>query len=44
MIHKMLEDSIMEIDFLITVIVGLEDYWVGLQKGNELRRLERISK
>ncbi|MBI5205518.1 MAG: Mov34/MPN/PAD-1 family protein [Nitrospirae bacterium] len=41
MIRTMLRDSIMEIDFLLTVIVGIDDYWVGLQKGNKLKQLER---
>ncbi len=41
MIRNMLRDSIMEIDFLITVIVGIDDYWVGLQKDNRLKKLER---
>ncbi len=42
MIRNMLRDSIMEIDFLFTVIVGIDDYWVGLQKGRKLTRLKRI--
>lgn len=41
-IRSMLRDSIMEIDFLLTVIVGIDDYWVGLQKGRKLTRLKRI--
>src|SRR5574341_2109891 len=36
LIRNMLRDSIMEIDFLLTVIVGIDDYWVGLQKGTKL--------
>ena len=27
--------------FLVTVIVGIDDYWVGLQKGNKLKKLDR---
>ena len=42
MIRNMLRDSIMEIDFLLTVIVGIDDYWVGMQKGRKLTRLKRI--
>ena len=42
MIRIMLRDSIMEIDFLLTVIVGIDDYWGGLQKGRKLTRLKRI--
>ena len=41
MIRSMLRESKMEIDFLLTVIVGIDDYWVGLQKGNKLKKLER---
>lgn len=41
MIRNMLRESIMEIDFLVTVIVGIDDYWVGLQKGNKLKKLDR---
>jgi integrative and conjugative element protein (TIGR02256 family) len=41
MIRKMLQESKMEIDFLVTVIVGVDDYWIGLQKGKKLRQLER---
>lgn len=42
MIYKMLKDTIMEIDFLFTIIVGTHDYWIGYQKGKKLTQLKGI--
>ena len=44
MISNMLKDTIMEINFLITIIVGTHDYWVGYQKGKKLTRLKYTEK
>lgn len=41
MIRNMRWQTQMEIDFLITVIVGLNDKWVGLETGTELVKLNR---
>lgn len=41
MIQHMLRESIMEIDFLLTVIVGINDYWVGVQKNKKLKQIKR---
>jgi integrative and conjugative element protein (TIGR02256 family) len=44
MICNMLKDTIMEIDFLFTIIVGTHDYWVGYQKGKKLTELKCVKK
>jgi len=44
MIYNMLKNTIMEIDFLFTIIVGTNDYWVGYQKSKKLTQLKCIKK
>ena len=45
MIKKVFQETIMEIDFLYLIIVGLNDtYWVGKQTNNSLVQLQVKSK
>jgi integrative and conjugative element protein (TIGR02256 family) len=39
MIRNMFKDTRMEIDFLVELIIGLEDDWVGIQDEQGLRRI-----
>lgn len=42
MIRTMRRETKMEIDFLLLVIVGWEDSWVGLHDGRTLKRLSPV--
>jgi integrative and conjugative element protein (TIGR02256 family) len=44
MIRNMFTDTRMEIDFLILVVVGLQDNWIGVRNKRELRRVNPISR
>lgn len=40
MIRNMFHQTRMEVDFLILVVVGLEENWVGMENGRRLRKLK----
>lgn len=40
MIKDLLNDSRMEIDFLITIIVGMNSNYIGLQRGKNLKQIQ----
>jgi hypothetical protein len=42
MIYNMLKDTKMEIDFLFTIIVGTNEYWIGYQTGKKLIKLKKM--
>ena len=43
MIRNMLRQTKMQIDSLFLVIVGTQSNWVGIQNGERLQRLRRLT-
>lgn len=40
MIRNMIRESILGVNFLVLVVVGISEYWVGLETGSALKRLK----